>query len=273
LRYTHGLARKFAGGIIDTHTRDLHSKIRLDGFLSFAPGSNALELQPLNVLIGVNASGKSNLIEAFELLRAMPTNLVDAIREGGGAAEWIWKGEGATRSAEIEVEVKVRAGKRPLRHRLAFTAVSHCVEVSDEAIEELEPAEGKVSFLYRFRQGHPVVHSRSGSENGGGRKYVRRNLPPDSLNLDQSILSQLKEHYSEITEMGVRYGAIQNFREWTFGRSAALTSAGGSSGRSAPARCSQPRAGAQSHRAQRRTPIQRDPEAFFPLISTHVHEG
>jgi predicted ATPase len=222
LRYTHGLARKFAGGIIDTHTRDLHSKIRLDGFLSFAPGSNALELQPLNVLIGVNASGKSNLIEAFELLRAMPTNLVDAIREGGGAAEWIWKGEGATRSAEIEVEVKVRAGKRPLRHRLAFTAVSHCVEVSDEAIEELEPAEGKVSFLYRFRQGHPVVHSRSGSENGGGRKYVRRNLPPDSLNLDQSILSQLKEHYSEITEMGVRYGAIQNFREWTFGRSAAL---------------------------------------------------
>ena len=51
---------------------------------------------------------------------------------------------------------------------------------------------------------------------------MRRNLPPDSLNLDQSILSQLKEHYSEITEMGVRYGAIQNFREWTFGRSAAL---------------------------------------------------
>jgi hypothetical protein len=26
LRYTHDLARKFAGGIIDTHTRDLHSK-------------------------------------------------------------------------------------------------------------------------------------------------------------------------------------------------------------------------------------------------------
>jgi plasmid stabilization system protein ParE len=38
-------------------------KIRLDGFLSFAPGSDALELRPLNVLIGPNASGKSNLIE------------------------------------------------------------------------------------------------------------------------------------------------------------------------------------------------------------------
>jgi predicted ATPase len=123
-------------------------KIRLDGFLSFAPGSDALELQPLNVLIGANASGKSNLIEAFELLRAMPTNLADAIREGGGPAEWIWKGEGGRRSAEIEVEVKVRAGKRPLRHRLAFTAVSHRVEVSDEAIEELEPAEGKEDAFF-----------------------------------------------------------------------------------------------------------------------------
>jgi predicted ATPase len=98
-------------------------KIRLDGFLSFAPGSDASELRPLNVLIGPNASGKSNLIEAFELLRAMPTNFADAIRAGGGPAEWIWKGEGGRRSAEIEAEVKVRAGKRPLRHRLAFTAV------------------------------------------------------------------------------------------------------------------------------------------------------
>jgi hypothetical protein len=52
LRYTHGLARKFAGGIIDAHERDLPSEIRLDGFLSFAPGSDALELQPLNVLTG-----------------------------------------------------------------------------------------------------------------------------------------------------------------------------------------------------------------------------
>jgi predicted ATPase len=201
-------------------------KIRLDGFLSFAPGSDALELRPLNVLIGANASGKSNLIEAFELLRVMPTNLADAIREGGGPAEWIWKGDRGGGSAEIEVEVEVRARKRPLRHRLAFTAVSHRVEVSDEAIEEIKPAEGKedVFFLYRFRRGRPVVNSRSASENGGGRKYVRRNLPSDSLSADQSILSQLKDadHYPEITEIGVRYGTIQSFREWTFGRSAAL---------------------------------------------------
>jgi predicted ATPase len=118
-------------------------KIRLDGFLSFAPGSDALELRPLNVLIGVNASGKSNLIEAFELQRAMPTNPVDAIREGGGAAEWIWKGEGATRSAEIEVEVKLRAGMRPLRHRLAFTAVSHASRYQTKRSRSSSPLKAK----------------------------------------------------------------------------------------------------------------------------------
>jgi hypothetical protein len=40
--------------------------VRLDNFLSFAPGSDAFDLQSLNVLIGPNGSGKSNLIEAFE---------------------------------------------------------------------------------------------------------------------------------------------------------------------------------------------------------------
>ncbi len=37
--------------------------LHLDGFLSFAPGSEAIPLTSLNVLIGPNGSGKSNLIE------------------------------------------------------------------------------------------------------------------------------------------------------------------------------------------------------------------
>jgi predicted ATPase len=67
-------------------------RIRLDNFLSFAPGSEAFDLQSLNVLIGPNGSGKSNLIEAFELLRSTPTDLAAAVREGGGAAEWVMEG-------------------------------------------------------------------------------------------------------------------------------------------------------------------------------------
>ena len=51
--------------------RFLHS-IRLQNILSFGPDTPELPLEPLNVLIGPNASGKSNLIEALSLLAAAP---------------------------------------------------------------------------------------------------------------------------------------------------------------------------------------------------------
>ena len=44
--------------------------IRLDNILSFGPSEEEFPLEPLNVLIGPNASGKSNLIEVLSLLHA-----------------------------------------------------------------------------------------------------------------------------------------------------------------------------------------------------------
>lgn len=72
--------------------RRLLQTIRLKNFLSFDESSEEIELKSLNVLIGPNASGKSNLIEAVGLLKATPNDLLSPIREGGGVAEWIWKG-------------------------------------------------------------------------------------------------------------------------------------------------------------------------------------
>ena len=72
--------------------RTIHS-IKLKNILSFGHEEQKIELQPLNVLIGPNASGKSNFIEVFRLLRALPDNPVQVIRDGGGVAE-IVGGEG-----------------------------------------------------------------------------------------------------------------------------------------------------------------------------------
>jgi predicted ATPase len=197
-------------------------KIRLDGFLSFAPGTEALELRALNVLIGANGSGKSNLIEAFELLRATPTNFTDTIRDGGGPAEWIWKGENGVGHAQIDAEVRVPLIKRPLRHRLAFTSVQHRVELLDEVIEEAKPSPGKknVFFYYRFQHGNPVVNVRSTTKCDNSHEYEQKSLPRGSVNPGESILSQRKDadYYPEITELGLQYATIQTFREWTFGR-------------------------------------------------------
>ena len=45
------------------------------------PGPNGVELPlaPLNVLIGANGSGKSNLLEAIALLRSAPRDLAEPI--------------------------------------------------------------------------------------------------------------------------------------------------------------------------------------------------
>ncbi|MCY4343527.1 MAG: AAA family ATPase [Gammaproteobacteria bacterium] len=192
---------------------------RLDNFLSFGPESEPFEMGDLNVLIGVNGSGKSNLIEAFELLGSAPTNFASAIRDGGGAPDWIWKGADSIHVATLDAVLADGTPRgRPLRHRLEFTAVQSRVEVLDEAIEEASSLPGKddVYFYYRFQRGRPavnVVNTEDGKPRG--RHIERTELEPD-----QSVLAQLKdsEQYPEITWLGRQLGGIQTFREWTFGR-------------------------------------------------------
>ena len=195
--------------------------LRLDSFLSFPPDSDALDLQPLNVLIGPNGAGKSNVIEAVELLRATPQDFANAIRDGGGAAEWIWKGNMSTTPATLEVVLEAGTPTyRPLRYRLEFANVQGRVEVLDEAIEEVEPRPGHddVFFYYRFQRGNPAISVKNGDAFG------TRHLERDALLPDQSVLAQRKdpEQYPEVTWLGRRFAAIRTFREWSFGRYGAL---------------------------------------------------
>jgi predicted ATPase len=59
----------------------LLNSIRLENILSYSTGMETLTLESLNVLIGTNAAGKSNLIEILSLLAATPNNLLIPIRE------------------------------------------------------------------------------------------------------------------------------------------------------------------------------------------------
>jgi predicted ATPase len=74
----------------------LLQSIELENLLSFK--HIKLDLAPLNVLIGANASGKSNLIRALGLVRALPRDLQTEIVNGGGPRAWInQKGIGSAR--------------------------------------------------------------------------------------------------------------------------------------------------------------------------------
>ena len=195
--------------------------IRLGGFLSFPPGSPALELRPLNVLIGPNGAGKSNLIEAFDLLAATPLDLAAAVRAGGGAEEWPWKGPNSSGRARIEavLDAGTPTGK-PLRYGLEFGAVRRRVEVFDEVVEEaVARDDDEVPCYYAFRRGDPVIAMRS--ESG---EISKRRLKKESVRPDLSMLAQRKDPdtYPEITWLGERLREIRTFRDWTFGPSAPL---------------------------------------------------
>lgn len=196
--------------------------LRLDGLLSFAPGSEGFELGSLNVLIGPNGSGKSNVVEALQLLQAAPSNFAAAIRDGGGPSEWLWKGSNPANSASLEAILDADSPTgRPLLYWIKFGNSRSRVEVLDEAIEDTESIPGKsdVYFYYRFQAGNPVLNAKT-IEGHRAKRYLKR----DTLAPSESVLTQRKDPdlYPEVTWVGERLAAIQVFREWSFGRYALL---------------------------------------------------
>ena len=73
----------------------LIEKIRLRNILSFGDKGEEIELLPLNIIIGQNASGKSNLVDIIKMLNWLPKEkgIINYIGQNGGIKEWIWKGK------------------------------------------------------------------------------------------------------------------------------------------------------------------------------------
>ena len=194
-------------------------RLRMPGVLSFPPDMDFFELQSLNVLIGPNASGKSNFIEVLGLLNALPVDFATAVRDGGGAAEWLWKGSAQPAFATIEVEICHRyETSLPLKYRLSFGTIGPRVNIVDEGVEEVHSQlDSTPYFCYAFQQGRPVINIRVRTPDG---QRTDRTLRWDERSLDQSVLAQRKDPdlYPELYWLGVAFGSIQSFREWTFGR-------------------------------------------------------
>ncbi len=97
--------------------RMLLRKVKLENLLSFR--NTEVELRGLNVLIGANASGKSNLIEAIGLLQAAPVDLSAAIlRLGGVRVVCSLAGPVASPIAAIECS---EIDDKHLQYRLEFS--------------------------------------------------------------------------------------------------------------------------------------------------------
>ena len=196
----------------------LISSITLNGFLSFGVSSETIDLQPLNVIIGANGSGKSNFLEAFELLRNAPEHLLKPIREGGGIGDWLWKGSDSDATASLNLVVaNEHDPQQALRYVLSFTGAGHQFEIVDEKVEFAKPKPGhqRPYLFYHFNEGRPVLNIM-----GAGVKETGRLLQPEDVDRDKSILAQRKDsdHYPEVTRLGQTLSKIRLYREWSFGR-------------------------------------------------------
>ena len=193
--------------------------IRLDSILSYGPGTPEFPLEPLNVLIGPNASGKSNLIEALSLLAAAPRDLQAPIIGGGGVRHWPWKGTSKIATATVDVTVEYPKGPTPLRYRLSFTEVGSRFDLRDEAVENKKrtnPYDKGPYFYYRYQEGRPVLNVVTATD----QNRFERNLKREDVKPDQSILSQRQDpdSYPELTYMSNRFGRMSFYRELHVGR-------------------------------------------------------
>lgn len=192
--------------------------IRLGNILSYGFWDEEFHLEPLNVLIGPNASGKSNLIEVLALLAAAPSgDLQSPIREGGGVTEWLWKGTTPLGRAMVDVNVEF-PGYRPLRYRLTFKETGARFELVGEAIGNEKPikkSEDPFSY-YRNHGGRARLSVLSPDESRSDQP-----LTQEELNQDQSILSQRRDPntYPELTYLAETFQRMRFYRDWNFGRS------------------------------------------------------
>lgn len=192
------------------------NSIKLTNLLSFGAETEIILNPGLNVLIGANGSGKSNLIEAISLLQAMPRDkrLGKVISDGGGIEEWLWKG-GKNSAAQIEIVI-AHEYKESLCHLIEIGSHEFIGSgfVSDEFIVDHNKKQSfdKERDCYYYQDF--ICGYIKQLING---KRISQRIDIDS---SQSILAQRQDpiFYPELTYLAKEYQKIKLYREWQFGR-------------------------------------------------------
>lgn len=205
-------------------------EINIRGLLSFGPDGigpdgGGLALRPLNIIIGTNASGKSNFLDAIALLQAAARDLTvpftDMNEEVG---EWLWKGKikNRTRIRAIVRNAKGSSAIRNdwLRYWLEFReGKQHELEVVDEGLENKLPS---IGYQYPFKhffldeKGIPSI----GKRTGNSQKPGYRSLETGDLMPQQTVISRHWESslYPELAATNQLFDSFRLYRDWTFGR-------------------------------------------------------
>lgn len=110
--------------------------LKLQNILSFREPA-PLELKPLNILIGANGSGKSNLIDCIGILRWLPVSAFRYVEREGGADAWVWRGP--SRSADLaRITCDFELKDERLEYSIAFGPVEHTLVIHTESLRSAQ---------------------------------------------------------------------------------------------------------------------------------------
>ena len=191
--------------------------LKLTNFLSFGDTDAWIDLRPLNVIIGPNAVGKSNFIEAISFIRSASglsdnNNLLATIGRGGGVQNWIWneaeKDSPVSLDAIFGVQPPRRSKSENIHYHISFAEVNEWFQITDEKIIGClkNTSSRKVIPYYQLRRGKGFFRS------------ATTRIPLD-IDKTESVLSNrtIPSQRKEIIDLIQRISGILIYNNWTFG--------------------------------------------------------
>lgn len=211
-------------------------KLSFENFLSFEETS--IELGSLNVCVGPNASGKSNLLDAVLILSSLPKNLGQTIDSLGSVKELVWKGSYQKSANGINILAEFDgfsrfSGETSLLYAICFIETNFGWFISNEWLSDLsQVAENGDVFKNMLVQRGAEKYDATGvrqnlsakTKPAMGFKLERHKSEIKDQPVDEksSALSELKDavNYPEITWLSKELHSVCFFKDWPFGRNA-----------------------------------------------------
>ncbi len=194
-----------------------------------------MDLKPLNILIGPNASGKSNVIETVALLQSIPGDLAGFFRRNGPIFDWIWRGSNqepdTLNTAHVEVVLRNPMNPAmPLRYTLQLAANNERLQIVGERLENERPHWPHPRPYYYFEvdsNGFGRISAQRSTESTARRSddvegsgTLQTNLTPDDIEPGKSIMSERRDpvNFPVITQTARRFASMRLYRTWNVGR-------------------------------------------------------
>ncbi|WP_414657256.1 AAA family ATPase [Deinococcus sp. VB343] len=171
----------------------------------------------LNVLIGPNGTGKSNLIDCLKVAQSLPFDISENFKDTS-LEDWIYKGESdGLQQPSLSISI-VNQEFGPILHQISFIGSRYNKVFIEEIITD-DGGNNSEPYFISSAENEPMI-----TYIGARGQKRQREFPAREYNTSQSILNQVRDstQYPEITAITQFYSSMRFYSEWTFGRKSVL---------------------------------------------------